>query len=333
MAKFDLVTVGSCGIDIFLNIHEANKSLKFNKSSQELSLRSGDKIMLDGYKFSLGHNAANVSVGTSRLGFKTTIFAEVGSDDFSKRIIEQLESEKIDIKNLVYENGDSNFSVIINFVKERTVFTENIKRDHSFSFKNTSADFLYLTSLSRNWINAYLETMSFVSNKNIPFAFNPGSIQIEDKDKVIFEIIKKSKILFLNKQEAETLLSKKKSFMQVGEKGYIKNLLMEFKKAGGEIIVITDGANGSYCLDERGKFFYLNGYTTNIIEKTGAGDAYASGFIYAFLQKKETAEAMVFGAINAASTMEKVGAQEGLLTHAILEEKVKQLENLKPVII
>ena len=330
MAKFNLITVGSCGIDIFLNIHEANKNLSLDTSSSELTIKSGEKIMLDGYKFSLGHTGANISVGASRLGLQTTVFAEAGSDDFSERILNELVAEKVDVSNIIRTPGDSNFSVIINFKKERTVFAEDMKRDHNFSFGNFSSDFLYLTSLSRNWINAYLQTMDFVSKKNIPFAFSPGPIQIKDKDKVIFEVIKKSKILFLNKDEASQLLSKNKSFAQ-NEKNFVKSMLLDFKNAGTSNVVITDAENGSYCLDEKGKYYYLNGYATNIIEKTGAGDAYAIGFLYAFMKNMEIPQSMVFGAINASSVMEKIGPQEGLLTSGILKEKAKQMENFKPI--
>lgn len=329
MAKFNLITVGSCGIDIFLNIHEANEKLKVNKD--ELIIKSGEKIMLDGYKFSLGHNGANVSAGASRLGLKTTIFAEVGSDDFSERILNSLIAEKIDISNVLRKPGDSNFSVVVSFQRERTVFSENVKRDHNFYFGNFSSDFLYLTSLSRNWINAYLETMDFVAKRNIPFAFNPGTIQIEDKDKVVFEVIKRSKILFINKEEAEDLLSKKRSLRDFNEKSYMKSLLSEFRSVGASTTVITDAQNGSYCLDEKGKYYFLNGYSTNIVEKTGAGDAYAAGFIYAIIKNLGIDQAMKYGAINAACVMEQIGPIEGLLTSAILKEKVRQLTNFKPI--
>ena len=332
MAKFDLIAVGAAGIDIFLDIRGKTNSLKFNKSSSELSIKLGDKILLDGYKFSCGQNGANVAVGSSRLGLKTALFAEVGDDDFAKRIIENLEKENVSTSKIKIEKGDSAFSVVVNFQNERTIFVENIKRNHNFDFKNVSADFLYLTSLSQNWINAYLETMSFIGSNNIPFAFNPGTTQIEDKDKVIFEIIKKSKILFLNKEEAETLLGKKRSFTQLSEKSYIKNLLTEFKKIGASIVVITDAQNGSYCADEKGRFLHIHGYAPNILEKTGAGDAYATGFVFGFLKGMDTPTAMTYGAINAAAVMEQIGGEEGLVTSVILKERAQRLENLKPIL-
>ncbi len=331
MAKFDLVTVGSAGLDIFLNIYDENKHLTLNKSSNELILRSGDKIMLDGYKFSLGHNGANISVGSCRLGLKTTLFSEVGTDDFAKRIMDSLKSEGVNLANIAVKKGDSSFSVIINFQRERTIFAENIKRNHDFNFDKVSGEFIYLTSLSRNWINAYLQTLTFIDKSEAKLFFSPGSAQIEDKDKVMSDVLKRTHVLFLNKQEAADLLEKKKGFTQVSENNYVKQLLSELKQKGPEIVVITDSANGSFSIDSRGRTFFVNGYSTQIVDKTGAGDAYAAAFIYATIRQKEPSEAMIYGAINASSVMERMGAQEGLLSSDILEEKVVELTNLKAI--
>ncbi len=331
MAKYDLISVGTVGIDIILDIHSATNGVKLNKSSKELMLKSGGKILLDGYRFSSGQNGANVAVGVSRLGLKSTIYAEVGSDDFAKRIVEDLEKEKVDTSNIKVEKGDSSFSVIIDFQDERTIFAENIKRDHTFDFRNVSANFVYLTSLSRNWINAYLETLSFVTSKNIPFAFSPGTTQIEDKDKIVFDVIKKAQILFVNKEEAEMLLDRKKSFTEINEKNYIKKLLFEFKKIGAGNVVITDGENGSYCIDSREKTYYIHALSTQVLGKTGAGDAYATGFIYGFMKGVDAHLCMAYGSINASSVIERIGAQEGLLSSDILEDKAKHLESFKAV--
>lgn len=331
MARFNLVAVGTAGIDILLDIHRNTDAIKSNKSSKELLIKSGRKILVDGYKFSLGQNAANISVGASRLGLSSAIFAEIGSDDFSKKILQDLEKEKVNTSNIKIEGGDSSFSVILDFQNERTIFAENIKRNHDFSFKNISADFLYLTSLSRNWINAYLETLNFVSDNNVPFAFSPGTAQIEDKDKIVLDVIKKSKILFVNKEEAEALLSKNRSFTQINEKSYIKKLMTDFKNLGASTIVITDAENGSYCLDQKGKSYFLNALKTSVIEKTGAGDAYATGFIYGYIKNEPTETCMTYGSINASSVIEKVGAQEGLLSSDILIDKAKHLEDFKVI--
>ena len=55
-------------------------------------------------------------------------------------------------------------------------------------------------------------------------------------------------------------------------------------------------------------------FPTKLVERTGAGDAYASGLISALALEEPLEEAMVWGAINAAHVIQKVGTQNGLMT-------------------
>jgi sugar/nucleoside kinase (ribokinase family) len=63
------------------------------------------------------------------------------------------------------------------------------------------------------------------------------------------------------------------------------------------------------------------------VEKTGAGDAYTAGFLAAVLNSQPIKEAMRWGAFDAASVIQKIGAEEGLLTKTELEDKLKSTEN------
>jgi len=88
--------------------------------------------------------------------------------------------------------------------------------------------------------------------------------------------------------------------------------------------VITDGENGSFATDQNGEVFTHGSIKTTIVEKTGAGDAYSSGFMAAILHGLSIKHAMRWGTLNAASVMEKVGAQNGLLTKEDMENKLKE---------
>ena len=58
-------------------------------------------------------------------------------------------------------------------------------------------------------------------------------------------------------------------------------------------------------------------------EITGAGDAHASGTVAALALGLPLEEALLWGAANASAVLQKIGAQEGLLTRAQLEEALK----------
>jgi sugar/nucleoside kinase (ribokinase family) len=56
---------------------------------------------------------------------------------------------------------------------------------------------------------------------------------------------------------------------------------------------------------------------------TGAGDAFASGFLSAYILKKPIREAMKWGIANSASVIGEIGAQTGLLHRERMEVYVK----------
>ena len=84
---------------------------------------------------------------------------------------------------------------------------------------------------------------------------------------------------------------------------------------GARSVVITDGKNGSSAIDEKGKIYSFGVLPANVVQKTGAGDAYTSGFLAAYTQGKDIEGAMRWGAANAASVIQEIGAQKGLLSY------------------
>lgn len=64
------------------------------------------------------------------------------------------------------------------------------------------------------------------------------------------------------------------------------------------------------------------------LQKTGVGDAYASGFLANFLyNKSDFQENLLSGAMNAASVIEHLGSQPGLLTREVLMQKIDMYKN------
>ncbi len=305
---FDVVCVGNAKIDTFLTLNETNSHLRLLEKTNELCIRFGEKITVDKAEFLLGGNAANVSVGISRLGLNTSIVAEIGKDEFAQKIINTLAKEKVDVSNVKQTEGQqSSFSTIINFKGERTIFSEHVKRLHDFNFENIATPWVYLTSLGEEWKNAYDKTVDFISNTKARLAFNPGTLQIQSGRKNIENVLFVTDVLFVNKEEGEALLE-----YQEGQKS-MQVLITNLQKLGPKIVVITDGKNGSFAIDALGNISKKGIVETQVVEKTGAGDAYSSGFLSALIQDKSIVDSMDWGAKNSASVIGKVGAQAGLL--------------------
>jgi ribokinase len=167
--------------------------------------------------------------------------------------------------------------------------------------------------LGENWLNAYNKTADFVKETKCNLAFNPGTLQLENKEN-IKNILLITNLLLVNKEEAEEILG-----FPHGQKS-IEEIIVSLQKLGPEITVITDGKNGSFAVSPEGKILNEKIVKTEVIERTGAGDAYSSGFISALIYNRPIAEAMFWGAKNSASVITKVGAQAGLLRKADFEK-------------
>jgi sugar/nucleoside kinase (ribokinase family) len=126
----------------------------------------------------------------------------------------------------------------------------------------------------------------------------------------------------VNSQEAEEILYGKELALAAEKESRIKKLLYGLQGLGAKNVVITDGDNGSFAEDENNQFYGLGVEKVNVVEKTGAGDAYTAGFLAAVLSGKPIGEAMRWGTLNSASVVQKIGAEEGLLKKVELEEEL-----------
>ncbi len=139
--------------------------------------------------------------------------------------------------------------------------------------------------------------------------YNPGDLQLREGFEAMKPLIKKCEVFFVNKQEAERLL---------GKKAEVKELLQLMHHEGPKIVVITDGGKGSYSFDGT-DYYFQDVLHVPMIEMTGTGDSYATGFISALHLGKSISEAMKWGTSNAAAKLQQIGAQKGLLTRKQME--------------
>jgi ribokinase len=317
---YNVITVGESTIDAFMTLAHAHADAHLDHESGSLCFKFGDKIDVDRYDFTIGGNATNVAVGISRLGLKATLCTEIGDDEFSLKIRNVLANEHIERLLMTQVKGPSNFSVIINFKGDRTIFSENVTREHNFEFTDVTTDLVYLTSLADEWCKPYHTVLEFVQKHKAKLAFNPGTRQLHEGRDIVHQVLRHTDMLFLNKEEAELMLSEKETLEH--DEAYVKGLLPQLQKLGPKIVVITDGKNGSYALDANGDVSKKGVHEGEIVERTGAGDGYTAGFLAATLHGLSVPQAMEWGSWNATSVVSKIGAQAGLLTKEQMEEKV-----------
>jgi sugar/nucleoside kinase (ribokinase family) len=314
---FDLITVGDATIDTFIKIHDATVKCDLNNENCQICLNFADKIPVDAVEHQVAGNAANNAVGSSRLGLKTAIYVNVGSDDSGYRIKKTLASEKVDPTYIkTHEGMESNYSAVINFQGERTILVYH--QDWKYELpKLDPSKRMYLTSLSKSYLEYDLVTqmVDYLKLTEAKLTYNPGTYQLNADVKKDVDLLKLTEVFIVNKEEARKILE-----IPTDSKSDFKELLVGLKALGPKNVIITDGRNGSVGTDGD-RFYKIPEWPGERIEATGAGDSYATGATAALFFGEDLGEAMIWGAINGASVAHETGPQKGLLT---LEEMKKR---------
>lgn len=323
--EVDVLCVGDCLVDAFITLENADKHCHVNEDTCEICFEDGAKIPVDDCQFRIGGNACNVSVGLSRFGFKTALVAETGDDIFAQLITKELYKESVSLEFLKQtSHAPASFSISLKVMDDRIIFSRHVKRDHDIDFEKAKTEYVYLTSVGAEWKGLYKSVLQYVKDHNSTLAFNPGSIQLKEGKDSFITILQAADILFVNKEEAEGIVYGSEHITD--ELKQPENLLRELPKLGPKIISITDGDHGSYAIDETGKMYQQGILPGNFVQKTGVGDAYASAFLASLIYNRNNfQQALLWGAANAASVIEHIGSQPGLLTKEKLQERVQQV--------
>ena len=152
---YDVITIGATTMDAFMKLDDTHDRYHFDEEKGEICFRHGEKINVARYDFSMGGNATNVAVGLARLGLKATLCSEIGDDEMSIKIRNSLAQENIERLFMIQTPGRTNFSVIINYKGDRTIFSEHIERENNFEIVDATARLVYITSLGQKWDHAY----------------------------------------------------------------------------------------------------------------------------------------------------------------------------------
>ncbi|MGC9352081.1 MAG: carbohydrate kinase family protein, partial [Sulfurovum sp.] len=123
MSNLQLLSIGDATLDVFLEPTEHEQFCEVQSKESFICFTYGDKIPVKHLDFSVGGNAANNAVGTKRLGINSALVSTLGDDIVGKMIVEKLRKEEVDLNYVIMQaHANTNFSNIINYGGERTIF-------------------------------------------------------------------------------------------------------------------------------------------------------------------------------------------------------------------
>lgn len=269
MADLDLVSIGDASLDVFITPTESETLCRLDDKDCLICFSYGDKIPVKDFGFSIGGNAVNNAVGTKRLGINSTVVLTLGDDDIGNRIVAKLKEESVDTTYIVKQpSTNSNYSTIVHYLGERTIFTYKVPRDYEFPAQLPPSPWVYLTSMGKSFKPVYDKVVEHLKqNPEIKLAFNPGSRQIRVGTQSLRNVLEVTYAAYVNRKEAEILTGRDASL------GKEKELLKALSSLGPKVSIITDGVNGSFAYDGTG-FFKAGVLPIDAHERTGAGDAF-----------------------------------------------------------
>lgn len=323
--KFDFIGIGDTVTDAFIELDQAWIETDNPKGEKELCMKFGDKLPFkDVVVVPAVGNSANASVAAHRLGLKSALISNVGNDTFGKEQLETLKKEGVKTKYIsIHKNLKSNYHYVLRFGAERTILVKHTEFPYSFP-KLSTPRYIYLSSLAENSLSFHQTITEYLKqNPSIKLAFQPGTFQMKLGYETLKELYLHTYLFFCNKEEAQRILNTQESD--------IKILLQKIKDLGPKIPVITDGPNGAYTLYEN-KTLFVPPYPDpkQPVDRTGAGDSFASTITGALALGKPIEEALLWGPINSMSVVQYIGAQAGLLTQDKIQEYLKNApENYK----
>ncbi|MBX4197040.1 carbohydrate kinase family protein [Candidatus Saccharibacteria bacterium] len=324
-AQIDVLSVGDVVTDAFIKLLDDEAKVEKTKDGPRLSMAFATKVPFDHTEVLEGvGNAANASVAFARLGLKSALAANVGSDQYGRDIIAALEKNDVDTRFVHINPGHkSNYHYVLWYKEERTILIKHEEYDYHWPrFRVIDIPkWVYFSSISEHAIEYHDQILAWLeAHPNVKLAFQPGTFQIEAGTKRLTKIYERSEILAVNREEATTISG--------GDHHDVNDLFDKLHKLGPKTILISDGHAGAYASDgdQRWKMpIYPDPKPP--FERTGAGDAFTSTFVAALAKGADVQSALLWAPINSMSVVQQVGAQAGLLSEKQIEKHLRDAPN------
>jgi len=299
---FDIITFGSAVVDVFVNT-------KAKEIKNFVCYNAGSKILIKELRFDIGGGGTNTAVAFSRFGLKTGWISKLGNDENGKKILEMMKSEKVDFLGKI-SKGLTGYSIVLDSSgNDRTILTyKGINDKISISdvpLKKIKTKWLYYSSLLGKSFESQKKLAEILSRKGTKIAFNPSSYLIKNKN--INPLLKLCDILVLNREEAGMLTKD-------------SDLLLGLHKLGPRVIVITDKDKKVECYDGKKKYSINPHKNIKVVERTGAGDAFASGFVAGRIAGWPMQKCLELGLRESESVLGHFGAKNNLLRMNIMKK-------------
>lgn len=300
-----IVTIGKATQDVFLKSAKAFTQFE-HKGVKYEQLPVGQKLDLDEVIFSTGGNVTNAAVTFARQGLRSRYAWCIGDDAPSETILQSLDREGVDTTHVVqHDRFKASYSVILMLSGgERTILNYKgsmpTAKDRELDLSVIdSGDWIYISSLGDMELLERIITRA--AKHDVKVMLNPAGVELQQADK-LKGLLEDVEVLAVNKEEAQMIVH-----------GETSEELARHLTHFVPIAVVSDGPNGVVATDSKTIVSAGMYEDVPVLDRTGAGDAFGSGFLSAYAQGASLKDAIVFASANSTSVVQFVGAKEGIL--------------------
>ena len=328
MEKFDVYGVCNPLIDLlshipdsFLKKNGIEKSIMhlISIEEQQRLLRglSADKLSVESAS---GGSGANSMIGIAQLGGRTAFSGKIGRDEHGKIYREKLEDLGVSAR-LGEGDGSTGSSLIL--VSDDGCRTMNTYLGMGQELQVPDIDpevikvskYLYLTGYlwdtesQKKAVRAALDEAKRVETKVALSLSDPFCVKRHKED---FKILLQgyASMVFSNQEEAFTLLETD-----------VTQEAVDIMSKWTETVVLTLGANGA-IISHLGQTYYIDPFPIRVEDTTGAGDAFAAGFLFGMTHEFSPLDSGRIGAVLAGAVIEQTGPRFHGHAHSLIREKL-----------
>ena len=311
MTQKSILGIGNALVDILTQIPDDNilNELHLPKGSMQhvdaaTSMAVSEYLKRYGSAMAAGGSTANTMSGAAKLGVRTGYIGKVGRDEMGRFF--EGEMEKTQVKPMMFTTATPTgcANAIVSKDGERTFAT------YLGAALELSPDDLQPETLD-GWDIFYVEgylianrpllnkALALAKEKGMTIAMDMASFNLVEANRdYLLEIVRDYiDILFANQDEARVFSGKDDP-----------EEALRFIASMCQVAIVKVGAKGS--LAQRGdEMVKMGPIPAQVIDTTGAGDLWASGFLAGFVKGEPLAKCVRMGAVVASNIIEVLGAK------------------------
>ncbi len=316
----DIVTLGGANTDLIMAVSDV---MRFETYSQEeikkyTAIEYSSKVNVNSLNIAPGGSASNIASDLATIGLKTRYLGVIGTDQNGDIALNDMKIRGVDVSYIKRTKEDlTGVSIILmtGYGKDRSILAYKgasnlVDPDYIQEEMIKDAKVFAWTSLtSDKGCEAIQKSIDIAKKYGVQVCACPSISIIKKQKKLAINFVKQSNIASLNKEEIREITDEKTTI-----KGIQKLLSWGIKK-----IAVSLGSKGSRLID--GTHVWESGiYEVPVSDTTGAGDAFASGFIYGILNDFPLDKIARYASAMSACEIKGLGVRIGL------PESIEELE-------